>query len=216
MDTTFGPLLDRTLHTSSRRGSQLIISRARRVAKWRVSSPYSLESGRVVFRHRCGLAWGASCPCCINTAPGGPGRARRFAPYPGPTTDQRRYSGRAVSPSARQDVAVLLDVSELEVHKIHLIVKDLRSYASMLLELVSLVNLKLRLGNARHPRPLPRHGGGARGDPRGPHPDEVLTGTRGNAVRARRTCLETWMCAARSTGRSRAGWRTSGRPSGRS
>jgi hypothetical protein len=44
---------------------------------------------------------------------------------------------------------VLLDVSELEVHKIHLIVKDLRSYASMLLELVSLVNLKLRLGNAR-------------------------------------------------------------------
>ena len=79
---------------------------------------------------------------------------------------------------------MLLDVSELEVHKIHLIVKDLRSYASMLLELVSLVNLKLRLGNARHPRPLPRHGGGARGDPRGPHPDELLTQTRGNAVRA--------------------------------
>jgi hypothetical protein len=44
---------------------------------------------------------------------------------------------------------VLLDVSELEVHKIHLIVRDLRSHASMPPELVSLVNLKLRLGNAR-------------------------------------------------------------------
>jgi len=85
---------------------------------------------------------------------------------------------------------VLLDVSELEVRKIHLIVKDLRSYASMLLELVSLVNLKLRLGNARHPRPLPRHGGGARGDPRGPHPDEASTGTRGNAVRTLENVLK--------------------------
>jgi hypothetical protein len=45
--------------------------------------------------------------------------------------------------SARQDVAVLLDVSELEVDKIHLIVRDLRSHASMLPELVSLVNLQI-------------------------------------------------------------------------
>ena len=38
---------------------------------------------------------------------------------------------------------MLLDVSELEVDKIHLIVRDLRSHASMLPELVSLVNLQI-------------------------------------------------------------------------
>ncbi len=106
---------------------------------------------------------------------------------------------------------MLLDVSELEIDKIHLIVRDLRSHASVLPELVSLVEigvdadldevehrikgvrakvfLKVRLYNARHARPLPGHRGGARGDTRGPHQDELLTGTRGNAVRATENVL---------------------------
>src|SRR5918998_1693382 len=44
---------------------------------------------------------------------------------------------------ARQDVDVLLDVSELEVDKIHLKVKGLRAHVSVLAELASLVNLQV-------------------------------------------------------------------------
>ena len=44
-------------------------------------------------------------------------------------------------PPARQDVDVLLDVSELEVDKIHLTVRNLRAHVSVLAELASLVNL---------------------------------------------------------------------------
>ncbi len=39
---------------------------------------------------------------------------------------------------------MLLDVSELEVDKIHLIVRDLRSHASVLPELVSLVEIGIK------------------------------------------------------------------------
>src|ERR687893_3109948 len=46
-------------------------------------------------------------------------------------------------PPARQDVDVLLDVSELEVDKIHLKVKGLRAHVSVLAELESLVNLQV-------------------------------------------------------------------------
>ena len=46
-------------------------------------------------------------------------------------------------PPARQDVDVLLDVSELEVDKIHLKVKGLRAHVSVLAELASLVNLQV-------------------------------------------------------------------------
>ncbi len=38
---------------------------------------------------------------------------------------------------------MLLDASELEVDKIHLIVRELRTHASVLSELVSLVNLQI-------------------------------------------------------------------------
>ena len=44
---------------------------------------------------------------------------------------------------ARQDVDVLLDVSELEVDKIHLKVRGLRAHVSVLAELASLVNLQV-------------------------------------------------------------------------
>ena len=44
---------------------------------------------------------------------------------------------------ARQDVDVLLDVSELEVDKIKLTVKDLRAHVSVLAELASLVSLQV-------------------------------------------------------------------------
>ena len=44
---------------------------------------------------------------------------------------------------ARQDVDVLLDVSELEVDKIKLTVKDLRAHVSVLAELASLVSLQI-------------------------------------------------------------------------
>src|ERR671920_1751117 len=44
---------------------------------------------------------------------------------------------------ARQDVDVLLDVSELEVDKIHLTVRGLRAHVSVLAELASLVNLQV-------------------------------------------------------------------------
>jgi hypothetical protein len=43
----------------------------------------------------------------------------------------------------RQDVDVLLDVSELEVDKIKLTVKDLRAHVSVLAELASLVSLQV-------------------------------------------------------------------------
>jgi hypothetical protein len=231
-------LLDRRLRTPSGHGSPRIISCARRAVKWGGSSPYSLESGRVVIRSRRGLAWGASCPCWVNTAPGGPWRARRCASriHDPPPTNNGVPEGLPTC----QDVAVLLDVSELGVDKIHLIVRDLRSHASVLPELVSLVNLqigvhadldevdlgikgvrakvllKVRLDNARHPRPLPGHHGGARGDPRGPHPDELLTGTRGNALRAPENVLGDLDVCGTVDGRSRAGWRTYGTPSGRS
>jgi hypothetical protein len=44
---------------------------------------------------------------------------------------------------ARQDVDVLLDVSELEVDKIKLTVKDLRAHVSVLAELAGLVSLQV-------------------------------------------------------------------------
>src|SRR5918995_3459880 len=44
---------------------------------------------------------------------------------------------------ARQDVDVLLDVSELEVDKIKLTVRDLRAHVSVLAELASLVSLQI-------------------------------------------------------------------------
>ena len=44
---------------------------------------------------------------------------------------------------ARQDVDVLLDVSELEVDRIKLTVRDLRAHVSVLAELVGLVNLQV-------------------------------------------------------------------------
>jgi exonuclease VII small subunit len=43
----------------------------------------------------------------------------------------------------RQDVDVLLDVSELEVDRIKLTVKDLRAHVSVLAELASLLNLQV-------------------------------------------------------------------------
>jgi hypothetical protein len=46
-------------------------------------------------------------------------------------------------PPARQDVDVLLDVSELEVARIGLTVRDLRAHVSVLAELASLVNLQV-------------------------------------------------------------------------
>jgi|GEM_PF-2290231 len=46
-------------------------------------------------------------------------------------------------PPARQDVDVLLDVSELEVARIGLKVRDLRAHVSVLAELASLVNLQI-------------------------------------------------------------------------
>ena len=46
-------------------------------------------------------------------------------------------------PPARQDVDVLLDVSELEVARIGLKVKNLRAHVSVLAELASLVNLQI-------------------------------------------------------------------------
>ena len=66
-------------------------------------------------------------------ARGGTNRGR------GSTTDQQRRPGRA----ARQDVDVLLAVSELEVDKLHLKVRNLRAHVSVLAELASLVNLQI-------------------------------------------------------------------------
>jgi len=52
------------------------------------------------------------------------------------------YGGQEETP-ARQDVDVLLDVSELEVDKIKLTVKNLRAHVSILAELASLVSLQV-------------------------------------------------------------------------
>jgi hypothetical protein len=64
--------------------------------------------------------------------------ARIVAEDPPPTNN-----GVPEEPPARQDVDVLLDVSELEVDKIHLKVRNLRAHVSVLAELASLVNLQI-------------------------------------------------------------------------
>ena len=52
-------------------------------------------------------------------------------------------SGAQEQTPARQDVDVILDVSELEVDRIKLTVKDLRAHVSVLAELASLLNLQV-------------------------------------------------------------------------
>ena len=52
-------------------------------------------------------------------------------------------NGAQEQPPARQDVDVLLDVSELEVDRIKLTVKDLRAHVSLLAELASLLYLQV-------------------------------------------------------------------------
>ncbi|HZF58900.1 MAG TPA: hypothetical protein VEZ19_10540, partial [Rubrobacter sp.] len=64
--------------------------------------------------------------------------ARIVAEDPPPTNN-----GVPEEPPARQDVDVLLDVSELAVDKIHLKVRNLRAHVSVLAELASLVNLQI-------------------------------------------------------------------------
>ena len=64
--------------------------------------------------------------------------ARILAEDPPPTNN-----GVPEEAPARQDVDVLLDVSELEVDKIHLKVRNLRAHVSVLAELASLVNLQI-------------------------------------------------------------------------
>jgi hypothetical protein len=64
--------------------------------------------------------------------------ARTVSEDPPPTNN-----GVPEEPPARQDVDVLLDVSELEVDKIHLTVRNLRAHVSVLAELASLVNLQI-------------------------------------------------------------------------
>src|SRR5215212_5427697 len=59
---------------------------------------------------------------------------------PLPTNDN---NGTQQETPSRQDVDVLLDVSELEVDKIKLTVKGLRAHVSVLAELASLVNLQV-------------------------------------------------------------------------
>ena len=56
-----------------------------------------------------------------------------------PSTD----NGSQEETPARQDVDVLLDVSELEVDRIKLTVKDLRAHVSVLAELASLLSLQV-------------------------------------------------------------------------
>jgi hypothetical protein len=58
---------------------------------------------------------------------------------PPPTND----NGAQEETPARQDVDVLLDVSELEVDRIKLTVKDLRAHISVLAELASLLYLQV-------------------------------------------------------------------------
>jgi hypothetical protein len=62
-----------------------------------------------------------------------------MAEYPPPTNDNDVQE----QPPARQEVDVLLDVSELEVDRIKLTVKDLRAHVSVLAELASLLNLQV-------------------------------------------------------------------------
>ena len=57
--------------------------------------------------------------------------------------DQPTNNGVPEEAPARQDVDVLLDVSELEVARIHLAVRGLRAHVSVLAELASLVNLQI-------------------------------------------------------------------------
>src|ERR687889_452335 len=90
---------------------------------------------------RSGLLRGASCPLLSK-------------PY---TEEAHRQQGEVIvaehSPPinngpqeqtpARQDVDVLLDVSELEVDRIKLTVKDLRAHVSVLAELASLLHLQV-------------------------------------------------------------------------
>jgi hypothetical protein len=64
--------------------------------------------------------------------------ARIVAEDPPPTNN-----GVPEEAPARQDVDVLLDVSELEVDKIHLKVRDLRAHVSVVAELASLVSLQV-------------------------------------------------------------------------
>ena len=64
--------------------------------------------------------------------------ARIVAEDPPPTNN-----GVPEEPPARQDVDVLLDVSELEVARIALTVRNLRAHVSVLAELASLVNLQI-------------------------------------------------------------------------
>jgi hypothetical protein len=61
------------------------------------------------------------------------------AEYPPPTNDNDVQE----QPPAPQEVDVLLDVSELEVDRIKLTVKDLRAHVSVLAELASLLNLQV-------------------------------------------------------------------------
>ena len=57
--------------------------------------------------------------------------------------DQPTNNGVPEEAPARQDVDVLLDVSELEVDRIHLAVRGLRAHVSVLAELASLVSLQI-------------------------------------------------------------------------
>jgi hypothetical protein len=57
--------------------------------------------------------------------------------------DQPTDNGVPEEAPARQDVDVLLDVSELEVDRIKLTVRDLRAHVSVLAELASLVSLQI-------------------------------------------------------------------------
>ena len=58
--------------------------------------------------------------------------------------DQPTNNGVPEEAPARRDVDVLLDVSELEVDRIHLAVRGLRAHVSVLAELASLDNQAVR------------------------------------------------------------------------
>ena len=58
-------------------------------------------------------------------------------------TDQAKDKDAKEEMAERQDVDVLLDVSELEVDRIKLTVRDLRAHVSVLAELASLVTLQI-------------------------------------------------------------------------
>jgi hypothetical protein len=116
---------------------------------------------------------------------------------PPPTND----NGAQEETPARQDVDVLLDVSELEVDRIKLTVKDLRAHISVLAELASLLYLQVGLDDVRailkealqtvaeHPeilRILTRA------------LDELVTGRLGMPLARWRMSLGAWRRAARS------------------